>query len=484
MNCNNSNSVNIVEKIVEKRKSDIEKRGYNFGFEIPKKRIRPVVPFMAERGVILEVKRASPSKGDISPNLEAAKTAQTYRKYGAKAISVLTEENYFKGSLKDLIEIADSFKNVGDTAILRKDFLIDEKEIEIAYLCGADAVLLICGILSEEKLFSMTKKCFELNIRAFIEIRSEKDIQKTKKIRNEFPETVVCGVNSRDLKTFEVDTLIPSFYLPELGKNVIFESGLLSKSACKSAASMGFNGILLGEGAAKNPEKAGEFVKGFVQSEKNSRGDFWIKYSEILKKKNSTCYKPLVKICGITNKEDAILSAKMGADFIGMILSPGFLRTIDEKTAREISNELKNYSEIQKVAVVTNPDSEEGQIAKKLVEEKVLDCIQLHGIDFEEGEKYCSELPHFYAITNDVLKNCENLEIFGEPRFLQDSKNHEYKKSAHMWIAGKINYENVSELINQFKPELIDVSSGIEIEKCKKDENLLKNFMNVINSKK
>ena len=86
---------NVIAQIVEQRKKDIAARGYNFGFEIPKKRIRPVNPFMAERGVILEVKRASPSKGDIAPDLNPAETAKKYRANGAKAISCLTEENYF-----------------------------------------------------------------------------------------------------------------------------------------------------------------------------------------------------------------------------------------------------------------------------------------------------------------------------------------------------------------------------------------------------
>lgn len=199
---------NIVAQIVEQRKKDIAERGYNFGYEIPKKRERPVFPFMQNRGVILEVKRASPSKGDIAPQLNAAKTALTYAECGASAISVLTEENYFKGSIADLIAVC---KAVDNAAVLRKDFLIDEEEIQIAYLCGADAVLLIAGILEKEKLESMIKKCASLGIKAFVEVRTLSDAEKINSLKK-YSDTIVCGINSRNLKTFDVDTLVPAMY--------------------------------------------------------------------------------------------------------------------------------------------------------------------------------------------------------------------------------------------------------------------------------
>ena len=164
---------NVIAEIVERRKKDISERGYTFGFDIPEKRTRPVNPFMAEKGVILEVKRASPRKGDIAPDLDSAETARRYRECGASAISCLTEENYFKGSLQDLINVCNEVQNV---AVLRKDFLIDEEEIDIAYRCGADAVLLISGMLTLEKMLSMTKRCKELGIRTLglIEISAGK----------------------------------------------------------------------------------------------------------------------------------------------------------------------------------------------------------------------------------------------------------------------------------------------------------------------
>ncbi|MBP5748268.1 MAG: bifunctional indole-3-glycerol phosphate synthase/phosphoribosylanthranilate isomerase, partial [Treponema sp.] len=92
--------MSIIEEIVQKRKQDIRNLSFNYGVDIPRERPRRVVPFLGSKGAILEIKRASPSKGDIAPNLDAADTARKYVEAGASAISVLTEQNYFKGSLQ------------------------------------------------------------------------------------------------------------------------------------------------------------------------------------------------------------------------------------------------------------------------------------------------------------------------------------------------------------------------------------------------
>ena len=153
----------ILTSIVEKRKEDIKRLGTNFGFELPQKRQRPVHKFLTQKGVILEVKRASPSKGDISPDLDAAQTACSYAKAGAAAISCLTETNYFKGSLGDLMTVCSSLDNLEAQcgkplpAELRKDFLLSPKEIEVSYLAGADAVLLIARILDTQTIVQMAQ---------------------------------------------------------------------------------------------------------------------------------------------------------------------------------------------------------------------------------------------------------------------------------------------------------------------------------------
>ncbi|MBQ0051230.1 MAG: bifunctional indole-3-glycerol phosphate synthase/phosphoribosylanthranilate isomerase [Treponema sp.] len=481
---------NVIAEIVERRKKDIAERGYSFGFEIPEKRTRPVNPFMAEKGVILEVKRASPSKGDIAPGLDSAETARKYRANGASAISCLTEENYFKGSLQDLMNVCNA---VPDVAVLRKDFLIDEEEIDIAYRCGADAVLLISGMLTLEKMLSMTKKCRDLGIRALVEVRTLEDADKVLEVKKQYADTIVCGVNSRNLKDFTIDLLVPAMLKEKLGGKVIFESGITTPDAAAKIGSMGFTGILLGEFAARNPEKAGEFVKAFKQTDENACGrkliDLAVKINrhahdsvESAEKKmvstsSTTVHKdngfdvvqsakPMVKICGLTRKEDVLLADSLGADFVGFIFATEFGRNVYGEKFDALKDCLKTVK-AYKVAVVTRPETEEAKAAAELVKQGVLDFVQLHGIEYEAMPEYLKEVPHYFAVTSKTeieSSRTDALIAKGEPRFLQDCREHKYGTLDHLWLAGGVTPENVAQLISDFKPELVDVSSGVEDE--------------------
>ena len=406
---------------------------------------------MIKKDVILEIKRASPSKKNIAENLNAAETALIYKQNGAGAISCLTEENYFKGSLHDLMQVCDA---VPDVAVLRKDFLIDEAEIEISYKCGADAVLLIAGILSIEELFVMTKKCHDFGIRAFIEVRTEEDVEKVLKIKNQYADTIVCGVNSRNLKDFSIDLLVPAMLKNKLGGSVIFESGIETPEAAANIAAMGFTGILLGEFAVRNLQNVNKFVKAFFSTKENLYGKQMLKLAEKLNKQKT----PLIKICGLTQKEDVLLADSLGADFVGFIFASGFQRNVCGEKFDEIKEILSSVKAF-KVAVITDPHSKEAKNAAIFVKNSVLDFLQFHGIEYEEIPDYMKELPHYFAISSDKT---DMLLKQGEPRFLQDVKTHEYDTSKPLWIAGGITADNVASLVNEFKPELVDVSSGIE----------------------
>ena len=476
----------ILTTIVEKRKEDMDRLGVTFGFKIPESRQRPVHPFLTQKGVILEIKRASPSKGDIAPDLDAAETARSYAGAGAAAISCLTETNYFKGTLEDLMKVC---KAAPDTAVLRKDFLINEEEVEVAYRAGADAVLLIARILESGEMIKMAKAAAAHKMTSLIEVRSDEDIKKLADVAalvdHEF---IVCGVNSRDLATFKIDLLKPCSLLAKirgvLGNDarVIFESGIRTPEAAKFAGSLGFTGMLLGEAAAKNPDLRSQLVKSFVEAKSNKNADFWNCYSEPARHAETVRHAELVsasqsngnpkqirsnikvKICGLTRAEDLLYADSLGADFVGFIFAAGFARNVCGERFEKILPSLKNVK-AKKIAVITDPNSVEAEAAASYVENGTLDCLQLHGISYEKVPQRFLNLPHYFAITDksgNLKEAAEKLFLMGEPRFLQDSKSQNYDTNHKLWLAGGVTPENAAELIERFHPELIDVSSGIE----------------------
>lgn len=541
-------SRNILKEIVARRKKDIKADGFDGGFNIPAERSRPVHQFLAEKGVILEVKRASPSKGDIAPSLDSYATAYEYAKNGARAISCLTEKNWFKGTLEDLMKVCaavDAFERdtgLKGPAVLRKDFLFDVKDVEIAYRAGADAVLLIARILSARKMLAMAKKAEELGISVLIEIRKDSDVKKLEHVmQNVSSKNIVCGVNSRDLKNFTVDTLVPAVMLERIRKvnadaRVVFESGILSPNAAAFAGGLGFSGILLGEAAAKNPEKAGEFIKAFESTNLNANGKFWLDYASKLGQKN---HKPFVKICGNTNAEDAVLAARNGADMLGFIIWPKSKRNVDCGKIREIREAINNLAAERRgmlfskgialrfntpcfdaerrgikpsarikasglkmpkfVGVIVEPESEAAAEAYQLVKEGILDAIQVHTFEAAKAflqKKELAALPHYCAVNisdeADIAK-LDELAKLGEPRILVDAHSAStpggtgktideallsgIAKKYRLWIAGGLSIGNIKHIKNTFRPELVDLVSSLEKEPGIKDAEKLTAFL-------
>ena len=475
-------SEDILAKIVRMRKADIERLGLNFGIEIPEKRRVGHTEFLGNAGAILEVKRASPSKGDIAPDLDPVGLATTYAEAHAQAVSVLTEGNFFKGSLCDLIAVADLMEKrrqqgLHACAVLRKDFLLYEDEIDIAYRCGADAVLLIARILDDEQLVKMAKRAQSFDMQAFVEVREKDDFHKlqivTKALGEAASKTIVAGVNSRDLATFHTDPLIPASVRSKLPAKAVFESGILTPADADYARSLGFTGILVGEAVAKNPNLAKDVVRTFESGHENARGQFWKKFAE------RKTHRPLVKICGITRVEDGLLAAELGADMLGFVFSTT-KRLTTEAFVTSFSTKLRaggNPAPLL-IGVITDPNSPEGQTAIKLAREGVLDAVQFHGI--APSNAY-TDLPHYCAARIGEASDFDQIASLrknGEPRILLDAKVEGIpggtgktipeslllKKAGDipLWLAGGITPENVSAICEKFQPELIDVSSGVE----------------------
>ena len=190
--------------------------------------------------LIAEVKKASPSAGLIRKNFNPVKIASTYETNGASAISVLTEEKFFKGTLSHLKNIKKSVS----LPLLRKDFMIDEYQIYESVLAGADAALLIADLLSTEELKRLISIGNEYSLDFLVEVHSEEDAKKAVDSGCE-----IIGINNRDLHTFKVDIKTTSRLIKIISRDkiIVSESGIKEREDVSYLKSLGVNAVLVGE---------------------------------------------------------------------------------------------------------------------------------------------------------------------------------------------------------------------------------------------
>lgn len=191
--------------------------------------------------IIAEIKRASPSKGVINDKIDVAETARIYQNGGACAISVLTEEDRFKGSLEDL-KVA---RNAAEIPILRKDFIFDEFQIYEAAEAGADVILLIAAMLSDEvlqRLYALAEQTLGLDV--LVEVHTLEELERAKKLNAK-----IIGINNRDLHTFNVSLDVSRELIKHAPQDslMIAESGITTKDEILELKELGFNGFLIGE---------------------------------------------------------------------------------------------------------------------------------------------------------------------------------------------------------------------------------------------
>lgn len=194
----------------------------------------------SDLSIIAEIKKASPSKGIMKENFNHIEIAETYFQNGANAVSILTDENFFKGKLTYLQDIA-SFKSL---PLLRKDFIIDEYQIFQSKAFGADFILLISEILSKNQVAELTHAAYEIGLEVLLELHSEEQLSKI-----DFNLNKLIGINNRNLSDFSVDinTCINiSHNLPE-GVMVVAESGIKEKEDVQLLSKSNINAILVGE---------------------------------------------------------------------------------------------------------------------------------------------------------------------------------------------------------------------------------------------
>jgi len=213
----------------------------------------------ADAAVIAELKKASPSRGLIRSDFEVASLARELENSGAAALSVVTEEEYFSGSLENL-KLASTSTQL---ACLRKDFIVDEFQLVEARASGADAVLLITAALAQEELIALARRAAALELDVLCEVHDEEELGRALDAGCE-----LIGVNSRDLKTFKVD-LATAFRIAQMlphGVTAVAESGLESGADIARLRAAGYDAFLIGESLMRAPSPGAALSSLLVQA--------------------------------------------------------------------------------------------------------------------------------------------------------------------------------------------------------------------------
>ena len=437
--------------------------------------------FYGERiHIIAEFKRRSPSKGDINIGADAATVARAYEKVGAAAISVLTEEDYFGGSLDDLHAI----RKATSIPILRKDFIFDEYQVYESFVAGADALLLIAAALDDEtltKLLDIAEHYLWMD--ALVEVHTKEELDRALHCGAR-----LIGVNNRDLRTFKVSTAT-SFDLarlvpPEI--KLVSESGL-DAATISELRSVGYNGFLVGESLmrSENPGKA---------------------LHALIAQASKPAARVQVKICGITNLEDALAACEAGADMLGFNFWPQSPRFIEPEAAREITfHKLRLTRGVRMIGVFVNETLER---IRAVAENIHLDGLQLHG---DETVEFCRQLkatatydPYGFLIkacpANAEL-NVEKLIDYPAEAFMLDAYDPKLRggtgrtadvniareaarKLPRLFLAGGLAPENVAAAIAAVRPYAVDACSSLELSPGRKDHARMKEFVAAVRAVK
>lgn len=452
--------------------------------------------------VLAELKRASPSKGNINLGINVAGQALRYASAGAAAISVLTEPKWFKGSLNDLRQVREVVSRFAQRpAILRKDFIIDSYQVYESRLYGADTILLIVAILSREKLIELLQLSRSLGMEPLVEVNNSSEMALAIEVGAK-----VIGVNNRNLHSFEVDMKttsrlaqeVPSgvFLIALSGINVPEDAGLYSNSPVRA--------VLVGEALMRSSDPSAFITllsgRGVAASDAASETK--------------------VKICGLQTVEAAVCAAQGGADFLGLIFAPS-KRKVEVEKAREIIQAVRRISkpspqrssrvpltwfDSQRAHVEVGPTPKIVGVFRDQPAEEItaiattlgLDYVQLHG---SEPVEFCRQIPvpciqvfhvgkEFRQQAHATASNFHSLALL-DTQAAPDTpggglgKAFDWEVAAQLVssplhppviLAGGLTPDNVGDAIRKVRPFAVDVSSGVETDGVK-DHALIHAFI-------
>ncbi|KAK1242583.1 hypothetical protein MKX08_005395 [Trichoderma sp. CBMAI-0020] len=493
---------NILQNIYASRRVAVAKQK-----EIPSQRMSdlqaaydlnaapPLVPFVSrlkqtpfDVSLMAEIKRGSPSKGVFALETQAPVQAHKYALAGASVISVLTEPEWFKGSIEDLRAVRQVLNGMPNRpAILRKEFIFEEYQILEARLAGADTVLLIVKMLEVELLERLYKYSQSLGMEPLVEVQNADEMTIAVKLGAK-----AIGVNNRNLETFEVDinttgrlrSMVPDTTI------ICALSGINKYQDVLDCKKDGVNAVLVGEAIMRAPD-ASVFISELCSGSKPPP-------------KDNSLEKLHVKICGTRSVEAALEAVQAGADFIGVNLVPGARRAVSHEVALAISDAVHSASKPSEApAKLSIPASSatdffslttsnlktprtqvvgifQNQPLSEVLEKQRLynlDLVQLHG---EEPIEWAKAIPvpvircfkpghpslgirgyHAVPLLDSGAGSGKLLDVSSVKEILR--KDPDFR----IFLAGGLNPENVAEAVNalgEYSNQVIgvDVSSGVE----------------------
>jgi len=460
----------LAEILVEKRK-EVDRIRERWASTNIDNNIPPIRDFKAaisqpgKINLIAEIKFASPSTGIIHTRKDTLKIGQIYEENGAAAISLLTDNKFFGGDINDLPRL----KKAISLPILRKDFIIDEIQVTESFLYGADAILLIARILSRQQLKRLLDTCQEWGLDSLIEVHDRYDLEKAIECRAE-----IIGINNRNLDSFEVNLTTTIKLVPLVPENhiIVSESGIRTGKDIQLLRKSGVRAVLVGSSILKSDNVA-EKVRELVLA-------------------GRMCKMVRVKICGITNPQDASMAVEMGVDALGFIFAPG-PRQITPEKARDIICSIPPF--VQTIGVFVDTDH---ATIRRIIHFCGLDLVQLHG---DESPEICDELMP-YTIKVFRLRDESSLGSIkpycGKVRAILFDTYSETKRGGtgktSNWglairgkafgmpiiLSGGLKSSNIERAISTVEPYAVDICSGIEDRPGKKNYRLMKELMETI----
>lgn len=412
--------------------------------------------------LIAEIKAKSPSHPAFRQPASPASLARFYRRNGAAALSIVVDAEHFGTSLSDVAAV----KAAVDLPVLTKDFIVAEEQISEAWAAGADAVLLIVGMLDEGSLKRLLAFAHGLGLHVLVECHDRREIE----LAGAAGASIV-GVNNRNLATLETDLSHGAGMLPHLSANVIrvSESGLYSRDDILTMAGHGADAFLVGHALLQHPDPGR-------------------KVAELSGKEDAGALR--IKICGITNVDDARSAHDAGADILGLICAES-PRRVSLDSGRAIRKALPNA---RLCGVFVDPRWEDLTAAVANLD---LDMIQLHG---EESPDFVRKVrDHFGCPVNKALTpdqaTPERVAAYDAAAYIlvdlpKGTDKHRFTfadcqraaapliRAGHsVFLAGGLNPGNVKNALTAPFPFAVDIAGGVEAEPGVKDPHLIQQFI-------